>query len=578
MKHISNQAIAGILYEMAALYEMKDVEFKPRAYERAALNIEALAEEVADLYEKGGRKALNNIPGVGSGIAKHIEALLQTGRFNEYDKLRNEIPVNTRELTAVEGVGPATVRRLWEELGVKDLADLEKAVDAGLIRELSGFGEKSERKIRKGIEFLKSTGGRAILGFVHAELKKLEQNIADFPEVDKVAIAGSVRRRKETIGDIDILVCSTNPRKVMERFVKLRAVIHVYGKGESKTNVRLDTNLDADLRIVPAKSWGAAMCYFTGSKDHNIELRNIAIRNNWKLNEYGLFDGSKQLAGKSEKGLYKKLGMAYVEPELRENRGEIAAARLGKLPQLVGYDALKGDLQIQSNWTDGRHSIEEMAHAAEAYGLNYIAITDHTRSLTMANGLDERRLEEQMAAIDKLNEKFRKNNRNMTVLKGAEVNIMKDGSLDIDNSVLKKLDVVGAAIHSYFDLPLKEQTERIVQAMQNPHVDIIFHLTTRLINRRKAIYADIEKVIKAATETGTVMELDAYPDRLDINDELTRRFIDAGVKIAVDSDAHAKQHYHYLQFGIAQARRGWAEKKHVINCWPVKKMLGFLKK
>lgn len=578
MKHISNQTIAGILYEMASLYEMKDVEFKPRAYERAALNIEALAEEVTDLYENGGQKALDNIPGVGSSIARHIEELLQTGHFKEYDELRKEIPVKTGELTAIEGLGPKTIKRLWEELGIKNLEDLVQAIDEGRIRKLSGFGEKSEQKLRKGIEFLKSTGARAILGFVYPDLKKLEQNIRDFPEVDKVTIAGSIRRRKETIGDIDILVASKNPGKVMERFVKLKAVIHVYGKGESKTNVRLNSNLDADLRIVPAESWGAAMCYFTGSKDHNLELRNIAIRNNWKLNEYGLFDGKRQIAGKTEKELYKKLDLAYVEPELRENRGEIAAARDDRLPQLLEYGSLKGDLQIQTNWTDGKHSIEEMANAAEAHGLSYIAITDHTRSLAMANGLDEKRLEEQMTAIDKLNEKFRKNNRNMTVLKGAEVNIMKDGSLDIDDGILKKLEVVGAAIHSYFDLPLKEQTKRMEWAMRNPHVDIIFHLTTRLINRRKSIYVDIEKLIKAAKETGTVMEVDAYPDRLDINDELTRRFIDGGIKIAIDSDAHAKQHYNYLQFGIAQARRGWAEKKHVINCWPVKKMLSLLKK
>lgn len=577
MKHISNQTIAGILYEMASLYEMKGVEFKPRAYERAALNIESMAEEVAHLYQNGGKKALDDIPGVGSGIAGHIEELLQTGHFREYDKLRKEIPVKIGELTAIEGLGPKTAKRLWQELGIRDLEDLEKAVDEGRIRELGGFGRKSEDKLRKGLEFLKSTGGRAILGFVYPELRNLEQSLKDFPDVDKVMIAGSVRRHKETIGDIDILVTSKKPKNVMERFVKLEAVTHVYGRGETKTNVRLNNNLDADLRVVPAKSWGAAMCYFTGSKDHNIELRNIAIKKNWKLNEYGLFEGKKQIAGKTEKDLYKKLGLAYIEPELRENRGEIEAARNGRLPKLVGYGDLKGDLQIQTNWSDGRHSIEEMARAAEEHGLSYIAITDHTRSLSMANGLDEKRLKQQIKAIGKLNEKFEQEGRRFTVLKGAEVNIMKDGSLDIDDSVLKELDVVGAAIHSYFDLSLKEQTKRIVRAMENPHVDIIFHLTTRLINRRQAISMDIDRVIESAGDTGTIMELDAYPDRLDINDTLTRRFIEADVRIAIDSDAHAKQHYDYLQFGISQARRGWAEKKHVINCWPLKKMLGYLK-
>ncbi len=408
-------------------------------------------------------------------------------------------------------------------------------------------------------------------------MEKLEQNIKNFPEVDRVVIAGSARRRKETIGDIDILVTSKQPLKVMDRFVKLEAVTHVYGKGETKTNVRLNNNLDADLRVVPAKSWGAAMCYFTGSKDHNIELRNIAIKKHWKLNEYGLFSGTRQLAGKSEQELYARLGLAYIEPELRENRGEIAAARSGKLPKLIGYDDLKGDLQIQTNWTDGRHSINEMALAAEDRGLNYIVITDHTRSLAMANGLDEKRLRRQMAEIDKLNDKLRRENRKINVLKGAEANIMKDGSLDIKDAVLSELDVVGAAVHSHFELARKEQTQRLVRAMENPHIDIIFHLTTRLINRRQAIALDIETIINTARQTGIVMEVDAYPDRLDISDDLVKRFIDAGVKIAIDSDAHAKSHYDYLRFGIAQARRGWAEKKDVINCWPLKKMLGFLK-
>lgn len=577
MKQLSNQTIAGILYEMASLYKIKGVDFKPRAYERAALNIESLAEDVASLYQNGGRKALDDIPGVGSGIARHIEELLRTGHFREYEQLKREIPIKTGELTAIEGIGPQTVKRLWQELGVKDLSDLEQAVTQGHIRDLKGFGSKSEAKIKKGIEFLKSSSGRAVLGFIAPDMEKLEQNIKNFPEVDRVIIAGSARRRKETIGDIDILVTSKQPLKVMDRFVKLEAVTHVYGKGETKTNVRLNNNLDADLRVVPAKSWGAAMCYFTGSKDHNIELRNIAIKKHWKLNEYGLFSGTRQLAGKSEQELYARLGLAYIEPELRENRGEIAAARSGKLPKLIGYDDLKGDLQIQTNWTDGRHSINEMALAAEGRGLKYIVITDHTRSLAMANGLDEKRLRRQMAEIDKLNDKLRRENRKINVLKGAEVNIMKDGSLDIKDAVLSELDVVGAAVHSHFELSRKEQTQRLVRAMENPHIDIIFHLTTRLINRRQAIALDIETIINTARQTGIVMEVDAYPDRLDISDDLVKRFIDAGVKIAIDSDAHAKSHYDYLRFGIAQARRGWAEKKDVINCWPLKKMLGFLK-
>ena len=577
MKRYTNQAIADILYEMASLYEMQGVQFKPAAYEKAALNIESLAEEVRDLYREGGVKALDEIPGVGKGIAQHIKDLLETGHFSEYDELKEEIPVQINDLTAVEGIGPKTVQKLWEELGIRTLNDLEKAAKKGKIRELAGFGKKSEERMLKGIEFLQSASGRSILGFVLPDLKSLEQTIGKFQEVDRIMIAGSVRRMKETIGDVDILVTSDKPEKVMQRFVKLPDVSHVYGRGKTKTNVRLSNNLDADLRVVPAESWGAALCYFTGSKAHNIALRNIAIKKDWKLNEYGIHKGKKQIAGKSEKELYSKLGLDYVEPELREDNGEIEAAHSNKLPKLIDYDDLRGDLQTQTDWTDGKHSIEEMALAAEDAGLEYIVITDHTRSLAMANGLDEKRLRQQMKEIDRINDKLKKKGHKVTILKGAEVNIMKDGSLDIDDEILAVLDVVGAAIHSAFDLSQKEQTQRIITAMENPNVDIIFHLTTRLINRRRAIDLDLEKIIKAARKTKTVMEIDAYPDRLDINDELVKRCVDSGVKMAIDSDAHATAHFHYLRFGIAQARRGWAEKKDIINCWPLKKMLGLLK-
>lgn len=578
MKSVSNQTIARILNEMAALYEMQEVQFKPRAYERAALNIESLSEEVADLYERGGLKVIDGIPGVGKGIARHIESLLKTGHFKEYDTLKKQVPVEIQELTAVEGVGPQTVKKLWKELGIRNLDDLEKAARGKKLRKLEGFGEKSEQKILKGIEFLRQSGGRAVLGFVLPELEKLERTISEFPEVDRAAIAGSARRWKETIGDIDILVTSGKPAKVMERFVKLPAIAHVYGRGETKTNVRLTGNLDADLRIVPAESWGAALCYFTGSKAHNIALRNIAIKKGWKLNEYGLFRGEKPIAGETEEGVYKKLGLAWIPPELREDRGEIEAAKKGNLPDLIGFGDLKGDLQIQTNWTDGKDSMEKMALEAEKAGLEYIVITDHTRSLTMARGADEKKLRRQMTAVDKLNVKLKADGRTMTVLKGAEVNILKDGSLDIEDDTLAELDVVGAAVHSHFDLSRNEQTRRLVRAMQNPNVDIIFHLTTRLINRRKAIDLDLEAIIATAKKTGIVLEVDAYPDRLDINDELVRRCIDAGVPMCIDSDAHASTHYEYLKFGIAQARRGWAEKKHIINAWPRTKMLKALKK
>ncbi len=587
---MTNKEVAKILLEMAALYEMESVEFKPRAYEKAALGIEALDREVKDIYNEGGVKALTKIPGVGKGIAEHIEALLTKGHFKEYERLTKKIPVNISELIAVEGVGPRMVKVLWQKLRIRNLVDLEKAARAGKIRKLAHFGEKSEQKILRGIEFLKKSGGRAILGFILPEVRAMEKMIQGFPEVKRVAVAGSTRRRKETIGDIDVLVISARPEKVMERFVSLPQVAHVYAHGPTKTMVKLKNGLDADIRVVPDGSFGAALNYFTGSKDHNIAIREIAIKKGWKLNEYGLFEAAdkrglqrgstrkeKMIAGRSEEKIYEKLGLRYIEPEMRENTGEIEASRQNKLPKLIGYEDLKGDLQIQTNWTDGADSIETMARAAMEVGLQYIAITDHTRSLAMTGGADEKKLLRQMQEIDRINKKFSIQYSAFRILKGAEVNIGKDGTLDIDDKTLAKLDVVGAAVHSHFNLSAAEQTKRIIRAMENPHVDIIFHLTTRVINRREPAVLDIDEIIKAAKRTGTVLEIDAYPDRLDIKDEYIRKCVESGVKMSIDSDAHSVQHFKFLEIGIAQARRGWATKSDVINAWPLEKMLSFLK-
>ncbi len=570
---MSNQEIAKILFEMAELYEMAGVEFKPRAYEKAALSVEAASEDIRDIYKKGGIKTLMQIPGVGRGIAEHIEEYLKTGHFKEYERMKKKVPVNISELTRVEGVGPKMIRVLWEKLRIRNLADLEKAARAGKIRKLARFGEKSEQKILKGIEFLKKSGGRAVLGFVLPEVRALEKTIKNFPEIMEVMVCGSARRMKETIGDIDILATSKKPARVMERFIALPQVAHVYAKGPTKTMVKLKNGLDADLRVVPDESFGAAVNYFTGSKDHNIALREVAIKKGWKLNEYGIFKGKKILAGRTEEDVYKTLGLRYIEPEIRENTGEIAASRQNKLPKLIDYGDLKGDLQIQTDWTDGANSIKEMALEAKRLGLEYIVITDHTRSLAMTGGADEKKLMRQMAEIGKIQKEV----RGIKILKGAEVNIGKDGSLDIDNKTLAKLDVVGAAIHSYFNLTRYEQTKRVIRAMENPNVDIIFHLTTRVINKREPIELDVDAVIKAAKRTGTVLEIDAYPDRLDIKDEYVRKCVGAGVKMSIDSDAHSTAHIKYLEFGIAQARRGWAGKSDIINAWPVEKMLKMLK-
>ncbi len=564
---------------MAALYEMQDVEFKPRAYEHASESIRSLTKDIADVYHEGGEKALDAISGIGAGIAEHVRELLTTGHFKEYETMHKKAPVNMLELTSVEGIGPKTVKILWEELKIKNIDDLERAIKNGKLEKVAGFGWHSVEKIEKGIEFYRQSRGRFVLGFIMPDVQKFAQEIRRFQGVgiERVAVAGSVRRWKETIGDIDVLVVARDAAACMKRVTSLEEVAYVYSTGTTKTNVRLRSGIDVDIRVVPTESWGAALNYFTGSKPHNIALRKIALEKGYKLNEYGLFKGEKQIAGRTEEDLYKALGLRYIESELREMTGEIKAAQAGKLPELVGYDALHGDLQVQTRATDGNSSIEAMADAAESAGLEYIAITDHTRSLAMTHGLDESGLLKQAREIDKINAKRKAEKKKLVVLKGAEVNIMKDGSLDISNDALAKLDVVGAAVHSHFTLSKKEQTARIIRAMENPNVDIIFHLTGRLLNKRESMDIDIDEIIAAAKRTKTILEIDAFPDRLDIKDTYIRKCVEAGVWMCVDSDAHAPEHFQFLKYGIAQARRGWAERGDIINTFSLKQFLKKLK-
>jgi len=568
-----NTELAQIFREVALYLEMKEEPFKPRAYEKVAYSLEALEEPVGEIYRRGGVKALRAIPGVGQAIAEKIEEVIRTGRLRYYEELKKEVPVDVRGLTAIEGIGPKSVKLLYEKLAIKTAADLEKAARAGKIRGLPHFGEKMEQKILKGIEFLKQGSGRFPLGSALPLIGEIEQRLRELPEVEEVVVAGSTRRWKETIGDADILAISRKPEKVMEFFVSMSEVMHVQGQGKTKSTVKLKNGMDVDLRVVPRESFGAALNYFTGSKDHNVALRKIAQEKGLKLNEYGLFRGNKRIAGKTEEEIYKALGLAFIPPELRENQGEIEAAQKGELPNLVGYRDLRGDLQTQTTWTDGANSIAEMAGEAKRLGLEYIAITDHTKGLAMTGGSDEKKLLKQMAEIDKINRSL----KGITILKGAEVNINKDGTLDIKDEVLARLDVVGIAVHSHFNLPKREMTERIVRAMRNPHADILFHPTGRVIQKREPYDVDMDALIKTAKETGTVLEIDAYPDRLDLKDGHIRKAVEAGVKLAIDSDAHSVNHIRFLEFGVAQARRGWAEKKDVINTRPLKEFLRCLK-
>ena len=570
----SNREVADALREMALFLEMDAVPFKPRAYEKAALAVEALDRPLHEIEAEAGAKGIDALPAIGKGIAERIVELLRSGRLRDLEHLREKTPIDVRGLTAIEGVGPKLAKALYEQLGIRDVRELAEACRAGKVRELAHFGEKSEQKILKGISFLAGAGGRQPLGLVLPLARAIEQRLAKLPGVERAAFAGSIRRCKETIGDLDFLVAARDASAVARAFAEMPEVVHVYARGEGKTLVRLANGMDADLRVVAAESFGAALAYFTGSQAHNLALRSSARRGGLKLNEYGLFRGARRLAGRTEEELYEALGLAFVPPELRENAGEIEAARDGRLPLLIEHGALRGDLQIQTSWTDGTASIEEMVEAARALGLEYIAITDHTRDLAMARGCDEAKLLEQAEAIHELNAKL----RGFRVLTGAEVNIREDGSLDVADEALAQLEVVGAAVHSHFRQSRAQMTRRVLRAIEHPHVDILFHPTARSLGHREPVDLDLDAVIAAAKRTGTVLEIDAMPDRLDLPDAAVRKAVEAGVKLAIDSDAHQPAHLVYADaFGVAVARRGWARKADVINALPVTNCLAQLK-
>ncbi len=570
----SNTEVANALREISLFLEMDGVPFKPRAYEKAALAVEALDRPLAEIDAKQGVEGIDALPAVGKGIAERIVELLHTGRMRDLEQLRVKRPIDVLGLTAVEGLGPKTAKMLYEELGIRDVRALEKACREGRVRALPHCGAKTEQKILRGIAFLAGAGSRRLLGVALPLAREIEGRLRAIARVEQVAVAGSLRRRKETIGDLDFLVAARDPETVARTFASMPDVEHVYARGATKTLVRLANGMDADLRVVPVESFGAALLYFTGSKAHNVALRRIAQLEGLKLNEYGLFREARRLAGRSEEEVYRALGLPFVPPELREDSGEIEAARAGRLPRLIEYGELRGDLQIQTEWTDGAASIEAMARAAKAMGLEYIAITDHTRDLAMAHGCDEAKLLEQAEAIRKLNRRL----RGFRVFSGAEVNIREDGSLDVADEALAQLDVVGAAIHTKFRQTRTQMTRRVLRAMENPHVDILFHPTARLIGRREAVALDIDAVIAAAKRTGTVLEIDAMPDRLDLRDEYVRKAVSAGVALAIDSDAHQPGHLAYAdEFGVAVARRGWARAADVVNTLSASRCLARLK-
>ncbi|MBD3282070.1 MAG: DNA polymerase/3'-5' exonuclease PolX [Candidatus Portnoybacteria bacterium] len=574
---MTNEKIVRILKEIAIFLEMKDIQFKPRAYEKAAEAIESLDKNVEEIYKEQGIKGLKEIPAVGEGIAERIEELIKHKKIKHYEKLKKEIPINIEQLNAIEGMGPKMTMKLYKELNVKNIKDLEKAAKQKKIRNLEDFGGKTEKNILKSIQFYKKSQERFLLSTAISEARKIEERIKKQKGVKKIITAGSIRRKKETIGDGDLLVTTSSKKAakdIMEFFTNMPDVVQIINKGETKSSIKLENNMNFDLRVVSAKSFGSALLYFTGSKAHNIALRKIAISKGYKLNEYGLIKNKKTVASKTEEEIYKKLKLQYMPPELREDKGEIEAAQENKLPKLINYDDLKGDLQTQTTWSDGSSTIEEYAQEGIKMNLEYILITDHTQGLAMTGGLDEKRLKQQAKEIEKINEKYK---NKIKILKGAEVNIKKDGTLDIKDSALKQLDIVGIAVHSGFKMSKKEMTDRIIKAMKNPNAHILFHPTGRIIHKRPAYELDMEKIIRAAKETNTILEIDAFPSRLDLKDEYIRMAKDKGIKFSIDTDAHSATQLKYLEYGIAQARRGWAEKKDIINAWPLNKLMKMIK-
>lgn len=576
---MKNQEIAKIFNEIATFLRLDNVAFKPYAYEKAAISIAALPDDVGVTYLNGGRKALEEIPGIGKAMSDHIEEYLKTGKIKFYEDFKKALPVKMDELMRVEGLGPKKIKVLYEELGVKNLKDLERVAKAHKIAKLERFGEKTEKNILQGLEFLKMSKGRAHLAkalpIARAVFEKLEAQ----KEVQKISIAGSLRRRKETIGDIDFLVVSKNPKKTMEFFVQLPGVQKIWGHGGTKASVHMAGGFDMDLRVLPAKSYGSALQYFTGSQDHNIATRKIAIEKGLKLSEWGIFRGAKQLPSATEEDVYKALGMQWVPPEMRENTGEIELALEGKIPKLVGLEDIKGDLHVHSNWEEPegkKDSIEVLAKKAMEMGYEYIGISDHTNDLNVERGLTEKELLEQNAYIKKMNAKFLAGGKNFRILHGCEANIRRDGSIDVDTSVLEKLDYVIAGVHSLLKMEKKEMTDRIEKAMRNPHVDIIAHPTGRIVGSRDEYEHDFDRMLKVAKETGTVLEINSS-ERLDLCDLYIRRAKAEGVKMIINTDTHQKDQLHLMEYGVAQARRGWAEKKDIVNTLPVEELLKSLK-
>ena len=570
---VHNADIAAFFEEIADRLEIQGANpFRIRAYRNAARTLGELPQEARALLEKG--EDLTRLPGIGDDLAAKVQEIVTTGRSSLLERLRRELPPAVTELLQIPGLGPKRVKALYHDLEVQTVEQLYRAARDGRIRALPGFGEKTELNILQAVEAHVSQARRFKLAVAAQYAEALTAFLQAVPGVEQVTVAGSFRRMRETVCDLDILVTAAAGSPVMPRFTAYDEVADVLSAGSTRASVVLKSGLQVDLRVVDAQSYGAALCYFTGSKAHNIAIRRIAQQHGLKINEYGVFHGEQRIAGEDEASVYKSVGLPFIAPELREDRGEIEAAHARRLPKLVSIADLRGDLHAHTRATDGHDSLREMALAAKALGLEYLAITEHSRHLTVAHGLDPLRLARQCEEIDRLNAAL----DGMTLLKGIEVDILEEGSLDLPDEVLGRLDLVVGAVHSQFHLSRAKQTARILRAMDHPHFTMLAHPSGRLIDRREPYDVDMLRIIRHARDRGCFLELNAHPDRLDLLDSHCQMAKQEGVLVSINSDAHSRFDFSNLKYGVGQARRGWLEKADVLNTRPLAALRRLLKR
>ncbi|MHA1882375.1 MAG: DNA polymerase/3'-5' exonuclease PolX [Candidatus Thorarchaeota archaeon] len=568
-----NSEVAKILKEIAILLEIEGKDkFKPRAYYRAERSIIDLGEDIQAIAE---RKELTKIPGIGKGLSALISTYLLTKEVEILESLRASIPVNVLELASIPGVGPKTIALFYNELGITNIESLERALETGKVADLPRMGTKKQEQIADGVKLVRSGIGRTLLADAYPIAESIINQIKLISGVQRVEVTGSFRRRRETIGDLDILVDAKDPSTVMDTFVTLEGVASITAKGKTKSSVRLESNLQIDLRVIPPESFGAGLQYFTGNVDHNVRLRGIARKMGLRLNEYGLYKGDKSIAGHNEDEIYRALGLSLVRPELREDNGEVEAAQKNKLPKLLELADIRGDLHSHTTASDGKNTIEEMLDTVTAKKYDYYCVSDHSQSLTIANGMDEVQLLQRIEEIDEINKSGK---WKMKVLKGVEVDILANGDLDIEDEVLSQLDIVTVSIHSRMNDSKKVMTERVCHALENKFVHVLGHPTGRKLLKRAAYEIDLESVFETAKEHNVAMELNASPTRLDLNPGNLRAALRAGLKIVINTDAHRTWELDNMQFGVFQARRGWVTKNDVLNTYPLSKLLKAIKK